>query len=49
VSAEVEIDRPVAQVFKWLAEPDRAVRWQPDVTGYELTRRTDNVLETEFV
>jgi hypothetical protein len=49
VSAEVEIDRPVAQVFTWLADPDRAARWQPDVTGYEITRRTVNVLGTEFV
>ena len=49
VSAEVESDRPVPQVFKWLAEPDRDTRWQPGVAGHELTRRTNSVLGTEFV
>ena len=48
-TAQIEIDRPVAQVFKWLAEPDRAARWQPDVVGYEITGRTNGVLGTEFV
>jgi uncharacterized protein YndB with AHSA1/START domain len=47
VSADVEIDRPVAQVFTRLAEPDRAARWQPDVAGFEITRRTESILGSE--
>ena len=48
-AATVRIDRPVAEVFRWIADPDLASRWQPDVTAYEITRRTEGMVGTEFV
>jgi uncharacterized protein YndB with AHSA1/START domain len=36
-------------VFRWLAEPELAARWQNDVAGYQVTRRTDAMVGTEFV
>lgn len=47
--SEVRIDRPAAEVFRWIADPDLASRWQPEVTAYEITRRTDGMVGTEFV
>lgn len=46
---EMQIDRPAAEVFRWIADPDLASRWQPDVTAYEITRRAEGMVGTEFV
>ena len=49
LAADVDIDRPPAAVFRWLADPDRAARWQRDVIAYEITHRTDAIRDAEFV
>ena len=36
-------------MFRWVADPDLASHWQPDVTAYEITRRTEGMVGTEFV
>ncbi len=35
-------------VFRWIEEPELASQWQPDVAGYEITRRCGDVVGTEF-
>lgn len=46
---EVQVHRPAAEVFRWVANPEMASRWQPDVTAHEVTRRTESMVGTEFV
>lgn len=46
---QVAVERPASQVFRWIANPDLASRWQPDVTSHEITRPTEALVGTEFV
>lgn len=42
------VHRPPERVFRWIADPERASRWQPDVGAYEVTRTCDGIVGTEF-
>ncbi|MEW6226204.1 MAG: SRPBCC family protein [Chloroflexota bacterium] len=48
VSDAIAIGRAPEVVFGWIADPERARRWQPDVTGYEVTNETADLVGTEF-
>lgn len=38
IQTTVAIRRPPGEVFRWIADPHLATRWQPEVAGYEITR-----------
>lgn len=44
----VTIAASPSAVFSWIANPERARRWQPDVKAYEVTRATPELVGTEF-
>ncbi len=44
----VTIAASPSAVFAWIADPERARRWQPDVKAYEVTRATPELTGTEF-
>lgn len=48
VSLSIEIARPPAAVFPWIAEPLRAMQWQKNVRGGEVIAETPERVGTTF-
>ena len=45
----VAIAAPPQEVFEWIADPERARRWQPDVAGGYVTHHEPGMVGTRFV
>ena len=43
-----EILRPPEVVFPWIAEPEKAMQWQKNVKGGEITGETPEIIGTTF-
>ncbi len=43
------ISAPPEEVFAWIADPERARQWQPDVAGGHITHREPGMVGTRFV
>lgn len=48
ISYENEILKPPEVVFPWIAEPEKAMRWQKDVKGWEIIAREPEIIGTTF-
>lgn len=49
VIRSVVVPRPPQQVFRWIDDPERALRWQPGVAGYRVIENTPGRVGTRFV
>lgn len=44
----IDISRPPAAVFPWIAEPEKAMRWQAGISDVEIIERMPQVTGTTF-
>jgi hypothetical protein len=48
ITLSVDIYRRPEEVFPWIAEPDKAMRWQKGVKGGEIIKETPEKVGTTF-
>ena len=48
VQYSIEIHAKPAEVFPWIADPEKAVLWQPDVQHWEIIEKRGDVIGTVF-
>jgi carbon monoxide dehydrogenase subunit G len=48
ISNTIEIEAKPEKVFYWLKDPERAMKWQKTVTGFEIIKETPNRIRTTF-
>jgi len=48
ITLAVDINRRPEEVFPWIAEPDKAMRWQKGVKGGEIIKETPEKIGTTF-
>jgi len=48
IAYEDEIARPPETVFPWIAEPEKAMKWQKNVKGGEVTVNKPEIVGTTF-
>ncbi len=49
VNYSIEILKPPAEVFPWLAEPEKAKQWQGNVKGGRILENRPEVVGTKFI
>lgn len=49
ILCSVEIQRPAAFIFPWLAEPGKSMLWQKEVTGGRTLERKPGMVGTTFI
>jgi hypothetical protein len=49
IAYENVISKPPEVVFPWIAEPEKAMKWQKDVKGGEITINKSEVIGTTFI
>lgn len=45
----VTINRPVEDVFPWIGDPDKALKWQTNISSTELLHKTPDWIGTTFL
>jgi hypothetical protein len=48
IVAEIRVQAGAPEVFPWIAVPEKAMRWQPDVVEQEILVATPNLVGTTF-
>jgi uncharacterized protein YndB with AHSA1/START domain len=48
ISLALDIERPPAEVFPWLSDPERAKRWMTSVSSTEIVHETPERVGTTF-
>lgn len=49
ISYAIAIQKPAADVFPWIADPEKAMQWQTNVKGGQIITSTPNKIGTTFV
>ena len=48
IECSIEINRPVAEVFAWIEDPEKAMLWQESVTKGEILEEREGKVGTRF-